>query len=241
MAEKTEAPSAARLRRAAAEGDVTVSPVVTRWAALAMGALLLPALLAALALSSIDLLKRGLTHPEAASALVSEALSDVAWIVLPWLAAVAGFVLVANLLQTRGALKRREPSKRNERPFFSLNALRIFDGAHWGTLLLALAGAASTAALGVYLALHYLQSLANVAERPTAAASLCFTVVKYTVAAALSVGLFAGAGDFLIRAWARSQRLRMTRAEWLEDQRAAFGDPAIRAERRRRQRISASA
>jgi flagellar biosynthesis protein FlhB len=238
MAEKTEAPTPARIRRAIAEGDVTVSAVATRWVALALGVLLLPTALSTLAIRCLDLFKRGLTAPNAltgaAFALLHQALSDVAWVLLPWLAALAVGVTLATLLQTRGALKRRSSAKNAERAVFSLSGLRLFDGAHWGTLLVALCGAAATAALGVYLTAHHLQSFANAEQRPVAAAPLCFTVVNYLVAAALGVGLCAAAADFFIRAAARKQRLRMTRAEWLEDQRVAHGDSAVRSERQRR-------
>jgi flagellar biosynthesis protein FlhB len=42
--------------------------------------------------------------------------------------------------------------------------------------------------------------------------------------------------DWLLRRSAWQQRQRMTHAEWLEDQKNTYGDPSVRAERKRLQR-----
>jgi flagellar biosynthesis protein FlhB len=50
--------------------------------------------------------------------------------------------------------------------------------------------------------------------------------------------LLAGTADWLLRRNAWQQRQRMTRAEWVEDQKMTYGDPLLRAEHKRLQQES---
>jgi flagellar biosynthetic protein FlhB len=236
MALKTHEPTAARLRRAEQKGDVPHSSTATRSLGFALGVLLLPITLAALGLRCLDTWQQALTQPISATALLGQVSQDVALIVLPWLAAIALATTLITLLQTRGYFRFGQiaPQVDRLRPDRAWsNALR---GHHWLSVLLALMAALLIGGAGVYFVVHQLQSFAHSAERPLAAAPLAIRVAQQLAWVGVGVGLVAGLFDWLLRRSAWQERQRMTHAEWLEDQKTSYGDPAARAERKRLQR-----
>lgn len=239
MSLKTHEPSAGRLRRAERDGDLPVSATATQSVGFALGILLLPVALAAAALRCLDTLQQAILQPAQltqASTLTGQLLKDLALILVPWLAAVAlGTTLIA-LLQTRGFFRigLLAPKADRLRPDRAWSGL--LEGSRWLTLLLALSSGLLVAGAGAYFILHHLTSFAHAAERPLASAPLALWIVQHVTWVAVALALLAGLTDWLLRRAAWQQRLRMSHAEWLEDQKNTYGDPLLRAERKRLQR-----
>jgi type III secretion protein U len=229
-------PSAARLRRAERQGDLPVSAVATRSVGFTLGALSLPVVVAVLGLRAIDTLQHAITQPIEPSALLHRALQDVAVIGVPWLALIAGSTILITLLQTRGFFSFGALAPKAERVRPQRAWSNLVQGSHWLALLLALGAGFSVASVGGYFVLHHLASFAHAAQRPLASTPLAAWLVEHLAVLAIVLALLAGVADWLLRRSAWQQRQRMTRAEWLEDQKSMYGDPLLRAERKRLQR-----
>jgi flagellar biosynthetic protein FlhB len=236
VAEKIEAPTPGRIRRALAEGDVPLSGAAVRWAGLLAGFLLLPALLAVFAMRSVDLLKRAIAEPEQWQALLERALRDVVLVVAPWLAVVALATVVATVLQTRALARWQRLAPKGERFDPWRRVLQVTSAHHWAALALALVGALGLAMLGLFLIAQQLQSFAHALERPLAAIPLLLAVLERVFWAAIGIGLVVATLDLFVAWLAWRERLYMTRAEWLEDQKSAQPNPLLRGEIARQRR-----
>jgi flagellar biosynthesis protein FlhB len=232
---KTHEPSPRRLKRAEAEGDLPVSAVATRSVGFALGVLSLPIVLAALGLRSLDALQHAITRPTEPGALLQRTLHDVVLIGAPWLAVIALATTLVTVLQTRGHFALSALAPRAERLHPQRAWSNVTQGTHWLTVLLALSAALLVAGGAAYFILHHLTSFAHAAERPLASAPLAAWLVEHLAWLTVVLALLAGTADWLLRRNAWQQRQRMTRAEWVEDQKMTYGDPLLRAEHKRLQ------
>lgn len=239
MSLKTHEPTPGRLRQAERRGDLPVSALATRSVGFALGITLLPVALGVLGLRCMDTLQRTLDpasplpQPAQATALLRGLAGDVALVLIPWLGAIVLGTVLITLLQTRGhfsvsALAPKWERLRPDRAWAS-----IVRGSHWSSLALALTAGAAVAGAAAYFMLHHLQSFAHSAERPLASAPLAAWLVEHLGWVAVALALAAGLADWLLRRADWQHRQRMTHAEWLEDQKNTYGDPLLRAERKR--------
>lgn len=213
-------PSARRLREARERGQVAHSSLLAAAAALAAAAL-------ALALTARPAATRllALAHQAwSGSGDASSILPTVATITMPPVLAAAAAALVAGLAQTRaliawGALGRRgddgEPV-----------AAASWAAAAALVLVLIGGGRALVAALG--------RADGVLAVTTATAAALASLTARAVVVIAL-----AGLGDLAWRRARLTAALSMTRAEVERERREDQGDPRLRAEQRRRQRVLA--
>jgi flagellar biosynthesis protein FlhB len=241
---RTEKPTPKRLREARRRGEVAVSRELTGLGALAggaaalaatgssLGARLCGAVRAAIAASgSADL-------PDAPRLALARAGALLVATLAPALAGAAAGAIGAGLLQTQGLLAPGAAGFRAERLDPARNLARIVSGPH----LVAAGLAAAKASLAIALAAWSLRAVApGVAElarlEPLAIASAGPRLLL-PVAGRLLLLLAAFAVADLLLARARHLRgLRMTREEVRREHREDEGDPAHRAERRRRHRL----
>lgn len=234
MANKTEAPSPRRLRRAREQGDIPVTPGAARSIGLAIGLTLLPGTLTLLGLRSLDLFRRAAQEPANWRELLSRVCQDLALILLPWLLAIALAGIGVTWLQTRRLLTWQRVAPEPRGRSVGNPIMQWFSGHSWASATLSAAGAAAFLMVTLVLARRDLQSFAHASQRPLRSVSLTLEVIERTAWAAVGVGLLLALGDWALRSAAWRMRLRMTRAELLEEQRQAYGDPAIREERARR-------
>jgi flagellar biosynthesis protein FlhB len=236
MALKTHEPTPGRLRRAQRQGDLPVSSLASRSVGFAIGVLLLPATLATLGLRCLDAWRHALTQPHDATVLLGQLLSDVTITLVPWLAAIVLATGLSTLLQTSGYFSVQPLAPQADRLRPDRAWMQLLRSQHWLTVLLALTTAALLASVGAYFVLHHLPSFGHSAQRPLATVPLALWVLQHFAWAAAALGLLAGIADWLLRRAAWQERQRMTHAEWLEEQKNSYGDPALRAEIKRLQR-----
>lgn len=238
--ERTEAPSARRLRRARREGDHPVSSVLISLGGLAAAALLLPTLLDLLVTRTRASLQQALqqhtAQPSGASlsALqISVPGQSLVELVALLLAPAALGALVLGLWQTGAGLSvtplgwdsRRLAPLANLRRLGSrtllVSVLRwLVSGA-----LLALLAAHSLRASGAALA----ASLGSVRAALHLAAQLCQELLWW----ALGITALGAVIDALVVRSAWLSRLRMTRAEVQREQRENEGDASLKQARQR--------
>lgn len=238
MANKTEAPTPRRLRRAREQGDIPVTPGAARSLGLAVGVTLLPGAFTLLGLRGVDLFRRALREPGNWRELLSRVYQDLSLILLPWLLAIGLAGVAITWLQTRRLLTWQRVAPQSQRLSMGERLNQWFNGQSWASAALAAAGAAAFLMLTVVLARQDLQSFAHAAQRPLDSVPLTFAIIERTAWAAVCVGALLALSDWGLRFAAWRTRLRMTRAELLDEQRQTYGAPAVREERARRQRSS---
>jgi flagellar biosynthesis protein FlhB len=240
--QRTEPPTARRLRRARREGDHPVSSVLVSLAGLAVASLLLPSALELLVQRARALLEQSMqqqsgvgTAPFSAQGLAAAGLSTVQLVALLLGPAALG-ALVVGLWQTGAGLSLTP---------FAWDARRLGPLANLGrlwsrTTLFSLLRWLATAALLGVLAFRLLLSAApplaasvgSVQAATRLAAELCRQLLWCTLAV---LGLGALLDALVVRsAW--FARLRMTRQEVQREQRENAGDVGLKQARQRAQR-----
>lgn len=238
--ERTEAPSARRLREARRRGQVAVSPELTGAAALAGG-------LIALAIGGAgqaEALARGLratlsdaplSDAEPAAALAGAGAALIQAVLVPGGGALAG-ALVAGLLQTGFLLAPAAVAPRAERLDALRGLRRLLSPAQLGAVALGLVKAGVLLGIGAFWLVENARSVAGL-ERLDAPALWRALPLAGGLAARLSIALVALGVVDLLRVRRRHLRsLRMTREEARREHREDEGDPSLRGERRRRHR-----
>lgn len=230
MAEKTEAPTPRRLRRAREQGDVPVSAALLQAAAF----LVCIELLAATARETVTVFAGFVQRAFAGQTIgAAELAVTVLGLCAPTLGAAAVVALMFGYAQTGGlfGLTRLAPDLNRLNPLNGLKSL--FSGQRLFGLARALLGAGLVAWLGWSSLRAALPALAGPAGEPMSA-----------LATALSAGLglarwvaFIGVGLALVDWWLvrRSwlSRWRMTRDEARRELREHEGDPELKAARQR--------
>lgn len=222
--EKPYPPTRSRVKRALAEGDIPLSRAATRAAALLGVLVLVPALATSVAAVFRELLGRALTSPGASDAGMLP--STVLTLACPVLAVAGAAAALAGLAQTAGRLGRRRAG---------------WPGAGSGAGAVPMArGAVVSASLAILLPAAALLSLAT-SGRELRDAALDPTTLVATTSSVLSRGaltlglalLSAAALDLVVVRISWLRRLRMSRAELLEERRRTEGAREIRDARAR--------
>ena len=239
MAEKTEKPTAKRLRDARKKGEVHKSKELTSAATyLAMpGALLAGGNFAFTHLQA--LVEQALLAPSNTTngtpwmASVQEFAAQALWIVLPFLAACALAGLLAGFAQTRGVFslhplipdfKRINPGQGLEnlfssRQFFELAKLLIKVGVLGAVVWWVTKGALDPLARSVHLA-------------PAAGGLVVLALIEKMLAAAAAVYGASAAIDYGHQYFEFMKKQRMSRDEIRREHRDMEGDPYMKARRR---------
>lgn len=228
---KTERPTAARLRRARREGDLSVSaPLV------AVGALACFSAFAGLAFDALlgdvrELLRAALTGDVQVS--VDGIAMRVAWLVAPVVFVAALGALSMGLWQTGGAVSTKPLA-------WSWERLKPWAGASQRSLSTRLFSALSVLVLATLLGIcswHVLRAagpaLAASVGSATAAAHVATELCRTIVLWALAVTLVVAISDAAVSRHAWYTRLWMTRDEVRREQRESEGDAGVKEARRR--------
>lgn len=230
MSDKTEEPTARRLRRAREQGDSAVSPALGQAGAFLVILALLPAFLSALAASVGAALTSAVLGSPAD-------LGGSAWLLLslslPILAVAALVASVLGFLQTGGNLSvaRATPDFARVNPFTGIKGLFTLERLF--SLLRALLAALVVGWLGYALLRDRLADIASSAGRGEAIAGLSWLLGQRLLwsAALVSLGLAGLDWLFVRRAWLA--RHRMTKDEVKREHRESEGDPEVKAARKR--------
>ena len=241
---KTEQPTPRRLEKAREDGNVAFSGDLSTAILMCAGSLFFLIAGPWFGESLLQILRDRLSHfyPEdfhylTASQLVGGAMEELAALVLPLAAGVAGVLIVAGATVTGFQLavkplvpdlNRLNPQKGFERIFSSRAVVRgLFSVAK--------------VALMAVLAFFLIQSqMGKVAA--TAGASLEQTInvgwdLTTQLALAISAGMLAvGVSDLAFQQWKRFEELKMTRQEVLDEHKQDEGDPHLNARIKKVQR-----
>ncbi|HEU4583973.1 MAG TPA: EscU/YscU/HrcU family type III secretion system export apparatus switch protein [Polyangiaceae bacterium] len=239
--QRTEPPTARRLRRARSEGDHPVSRVLVSFGALAAVALLLPAALGLLVRRTRTLLEHSLQLGASRAATLSgEGLSAAGHSLVQLVALLLGpaalAALVVGLWQTGAGLSLTPLawSSRRLDPLANLGRL-------WSrTLLLSLLRWLATGMLLALIGWQVLRSagpalaasIGSVQAATALAGRLCYQLLW----GALALLALASAVDALVVRSSWLERLRMTRAEVQREQRENDGDAGLKQARQRAHR-----
>lgn len=244
-AERTEQPTARRLRDARGKGQVAVSRDLSSAAAFAAGIAALvataPGAVDALAADLLASVERASTADELATSDAISAVERVVWLVARASLPVGLAALVAGAavgaLQTHGLvaasaltpkLDRLDPIRGIKRLFQARTAVELVKT--WLKVAVA-ATAVASAAIG------HRDALSGVASAgPDALLAIAATIARDGAArAAIALGLVAAA-DLVAQRRLHLRELRMTRDEVRRDQKEDEGDPHVKSARRQTHR-----
>lgn len=235
--ERTEAPSARRLREARRRGEAPVSADLTAAAALAGGVVALAlggaACARSLAQGMRDALSAApLSGPEPAAALARSGVALLEAVLVPAGGALAGTVL-AGLLQTGFLFAPAAVAPRWDRLDPLRGLRRLLSVPQLASVALGLLKAAVLLGVGVLWLRAAAPSLAALARLEPAGLWRALPLVgELTGRLALAV-VALGAADHLRVRRRHLRSLRLTRDEARRELREDEGDPALRGERRR--------
>jgi flagellar biosynthesis protein FlhB len=237
--QRTEPPTARRLRRARSEGDHPVSRVLVSFGALAIATLLLPFTFGLLVRRVHALLAQSLrlagAPPAAGEGLTAAGLSLVQLVAL-LLGPAALAALVVGLWQT-GAGLSLGPLAWDSRRLDPLAHLgRVWSKALFVSLLRWIATGVLLAAIGWHLLRSAGSALAASVGSVQAAAELAGRLCHQLLWAAVSLLALASVVDALVVRSAWLARLRMTREEVQREQRENEGDVELKQARQRAHR-----
>jgi flagellar biosynthesis protein FlhB len=232
VSDKTEQPTARRLRRAFEQGDSPLSGALVQGAAFVVALSLTPAAVAALAVQAGSLLRSAIELPEEPLAPL-----DLAWTVIsltaPLLACVALTAALVAAVQTGGAIATSKLAPNLER----LNPWQGLQQLFSAQRLIGVVRALVAAGFVLYFTWDTLErhaaDVANASGRVDAVATIASALGKRIAWWAAVVGLALGALDFLVTQRAFLQRHRMSRDEVKREYRESEGDPEVKAARRR--------
>ncbi len=232
MSDKTEQPTAKRLRRAREQGDSPRSAVLTQAVGFAVALALAPTAVSALAFHGAALLRSAIEQPGRPLSALELAFSVVV-LSAPLLAAVALATAVAGGVQTGGVLApgKVAPDLARLDPWKGLQQLFSLERS------IGLLRALAAAGFVVYFAWTTLQQfapdIASGAGRAEAAALLSAAMSRRVAWGAALIGLALGGLDFLLMQRAFLRRNRMSKDEIKREYRESEGDPEVKAARRR--------
>ncbi|MGH7437326.1 MAG: EscU/YscU/HrcU family type III secretion system export apparatus switch protein [Polyangiaceae bacterium] len=237
MSEKTEAPTARRLRKAREEGDSGASSFAAQSVAFASAVALAPVLVestARHASAAFTAALRRAEHPGGPLPIDAAALpAELVTVLVPSLLAVGLVGAAVQIVQTGGVLSTRRivPDLRRLDPLAGLRAL--LSAARLWSIARALAGGALVGWLA-YLGLRgHLVDLARLARQPTLAGRVGSEVAVSLGWQVAAVGLAFGVVDLVVLRSAWLDRLKMTRDEVRREHKDAEGDPQLKAARAR--------
>jgi flagellar biosynthesis protein FlhB len=232
MSDKTEQPTAKRLRQAREQGDSPLSGTAVQAVAFVVALWLTPAAVSALAVQAGNQLRSAIDHPEAPLSPLDAALSAIT-LTAPLLLAVALTAALAGGVQTGGAVATSKlgPSLDRLDPWNGLK--QLFSSVRLFGVLRALVAAGF---VGYFtwdtLRLH-LADVANGAGQLGSVGVLAEALSLRIAWWAAIVGLALGGLDFLLTHQAFLRRNRMSKDEVKREYRESEGDPEVKAARRR--------
>lgn len=237
MSEKTEQPTARRLRRARSEGDSGASPYATQSVAFLVAVVLAPAAAGATAeRTSLDLraAMQAVVTPGTLPRIDSFHLaSEIIGLTAPLLAAVGLGAAVVHAAQTSGVVvaRRLAPDLGRLHPAVGLKSL--FSGVRVFSVVRSLVAALAVGALATSVLRDHISEWARLSGRLTRVAPAISAAARSLAIQAGCVGLVLGVIDlvFVRQSWLR--RLRMTKEEVRREHRDAEGDPQTRSARER--------
>ncbi len=230
MSDKTEEPTARRLKRAREQGDSAVSSALAQAVAFVLVVAMLPALSAALTAALGAALRNAISTGQADT-------SNAAWlwVVLsaPVLGGAAAVSAILGFVQTGGAFtaSRFAPDFARLDPFNGIKGL--FSAERLFSLVRSLAAALAVGWLCWSGLRSHLADVAANAGRSEAVAATAWLLGRRLLWGAAVVGLVLGTVDyfFVRRAWLA--RHRMTKDEVKREHRESEGDPEVKAARTR--------
>lgn len=230
MSDKTEEPSARRLKKAREGGDSAVSATLGQSVGFVVVVALLPAFFLALTVGAGAALRSAILsgQPDTGGAAWL-------WVALsaPVLGAAAAVSALLGFLQTGGAFtaSRFAPDLSRIDPFNGIKGLFTLERVF--SLVRSLVAALAVGWLSWGVLRDHLSDLANSVGRAEAVAAASWLLGRRLLWAAGLVGLVLGGVDyfFVRRSWLA--RHRMTKDEVKREHRESEGDPEVKAARRR--------
>ena len=228
MSDKTEPPTARRLRKAREQGDSPVSAAFVTSVAFLVPLLLVPAVAAATAARATELVQTASEiHPVAGAADLAW---DVAVLSLPIAAAAALGAAAAGLVQTQGTVSLGRVGVRFDRLDPIEGVRNLFRMERLLAVARALISALVVALISWLLFRGHAADLSLAAGNDRAIVrSLGLTLAWASTLVIFAFGAVDVAGTF--RAW--RERHKMSKDEVRREHREAEGDPEVRAQRRR--------
>jgi flagellar biosynthesis protein FlhB len=237
MTDKTEAPTARRLKKAQEEGDSGASGFASQAAAFVAAVALTPLAVRWLALraaADVGAAIEYAAHPGDTVRFDGRALAmAVVALTGPLLLAVGAVSLVFQVAQTGGVFTTRRLAFRFDRldPFQGFASL--FSGPRVFGVTRALMACAIVGWLAYRGIVDHLVDLGGLAGRPAWVGVLVSAVASTLAWRVALVGLLLGAVDLAVSRTAWTARLKMTKAEVRREHRDAEGDPHLKAARAR--------
>jgi flagellar biosynthesis protein FlhB len=231
MSEKTEQPTARRLKKAREQGDSPVSAAFVSGFAFVLPLLLLPAVAAATAARAAEIVRTAKeTDPFAGAAGLA---LDVAILSLPIAAAAAVGAATAGLLQTQGHVSLGRFAVRFERLDPTEGLRNLFRAERLLAVARALASALFVALFSWLLFREHVADFALAAGNELAVVPVVRALGLRLAWASALVFLALGVVDVAVtfRGW--RERHKMSKDEVRREHREAEGDPEVRAQRRR--------
>jgi len=230
MSDKTEEPTAKRLRKARDEGDSAVSSTLGQSVGFVVVVALLPGLFLALTVAAGAALRSAIQSGQAN-------IAGAAWLWLglsaPVLAAAAAVSALLGFVQTGGGFtaSRFAPDFARVDPWNGLKGLFTWERVF--SLVRSLVAALSVGWLGWGVLRDHLTDIAATLGHGEAVAATAWLLGRRLLWGAALVGLVLGGVDyfFVRRAWL--VRHRMTKDEVKREHRESEGDPEVKAARHR--------
>lgn len=237
MADKTEAPTPRRLRKAREEGDSGASAYAAQAVSFVVVVALVPESVRILASRTSAGLRIALAHAAAPNASwrfdSTELAMTVASLTVPILLATGIAGGVVHALQTGGvvATKRLTPKLERLDPIAGIKGL--FSAARLFAVVRAIVASAVVSWVAYGALRDHLSAIAHLVGRPRSIASVLGEVAGVVAWRAALVGLAIGALDLAVTRYAWMRKLRMGKDEVRREHRDAEGDPQLKAARER--------
>ncbi len=232
MSDKTEQPTAQRLRKAREQGDSPISQPLTQAITFVVAVALAPAAIAATLARAAELLPRAIEDPSAPLPPLAIALEVIA-LSLPILAAAALAAALTGMVQAGGvvAWKKLGPD------FSKLNPVSGLEGLVSRERLIGVVRALLAALVVAYLAtrllIDFAPDVAATAGEPAKGTTVSGHLLSKLGWIAAIVGLALAAVDLLVVRQAWLKRNRMSLDEIKREHKESEGDPEMKAARHR--------
>jgi flagellar biosynthetic protein FlhB len=239
--EKTEKPTAKKLKEARAEGRVAMSPDVAAWAGMLVASFLIPMVVKnamEAAGDILDALPDVMKHPEPADAinLLGKGLGDALMAVAPLGGGLLVAALAAGAVQTgmRPAMKKLKPKFSHLNPFAGIKRMvggqALWEGAK---------AVIKTAVLGAVLYWQVDKLLPTLLASGSLQLSAIGSYVDDAIFGLLRAAAVAGLGmagvDYMMARRRVGKQLRMSKQDVKEEYKRSEGDPHVKGQIRARQ------
>jgi type III secretion protein U len=235
MSDKTEKPTAKRLRKAREQGDSPRSAALAQGVGFVVALALAPAAVSALAVEAARLLRAAIEHPEQPLGAFELALSVIS-LTTPLVLGTAFACAVATIAQTGGALAKARLVPSLDRLDPVNGARQLFGLERVVGVLRALVAALFVGYFTYRTLVRFAPDIAFGIGEPASASVLVAALGKRIAWAAAILGIGLGALDLLVTHRGFLRRNRMSKDEIKREHRESEGDPEVKAARRRAHR-----